>query len=69
LKVDLQSLRRHSYDILNHSPRRRRIEKDLPKCLAHRQVIGDGPVYPTILLLHPIPPVQMLVVNIKAGLI
>jgi hypothetical protein len=29
-KGDLQSLRRHSYNILNHS-KWRRIEKDLPK--------------------------------------
>jgi hypothetical protein len=30
-KDDLQSLRRRSYNILNHS-KWRRIEKDLPKC-------------------------------------
>ncbi len=44
-KDDLQSLRRCSYNILNHS-KWRRIEKDLPKCSVIRQVIDDEPIYP-----------------------
>jgi hypothetical protein len=37
-----------SYNILNHS-KWRRIEKVLPKCFGHRQVIGAESIYPEML--------------------
>jgi hypothetical protein len=39
-------LRRHSYNILNHS-KWRRIEKDLPKMVDDKLVFDDEPIYPS----------------------
>ncbi len=44
--LSLQSLRRRSNNILNHSKWRKN-EKDLPKVFGHRLVFGRGHVYTT----------------------